>query len=67
LKGLFFAKETWSTKRFNGFGKNGSSIGVDANLIYFPDQKTTIVIFFNFGGGNHKDVIDEILSVKSLN
>ena len=45
----------------SGYGKNGSSLGVDANLIYFPENEIAIVIFSNFGGGNYKQVIDEIL------
>ena len=56
--------ETWYTATNAGYGKNGSSIGVDANLIYFPDQQTTMVIFSNFGGGNDKSVIDALLSIE---
>ena len=56
--------ETWYTATNAGYGKNGSSIGVDANLIYFPDQRTTMVIFSNFGGGNDKSVIDALLSIE---
>ncbi len=54
--------ESWVTEEgHNGYGKNGSSLGVDANLICFPEDETAIVIFSNFGGGNYKKVIDEIL------
>lgn len=54
--------ESWVTEEGNsGYGKNGSSLGVDANLIYFPENEMAIVIFSNFGGGNYKQVIDEIL------
>jgi D-alanyl-D-alanine carboxypeptidase len=53
--------ESWNSTLFKGFGKNGSSIGVDANVIYFPDQKISMVLFFNYGGGNHKYLIDYIL------
>src|SRR5690606_16636998 len=42
--------ESWETDENFGYGKNGSSVGVDANLIFFPDYNTTIVIFSNFGG-----------------
>ena len=56
--------ESWDTGQNFGYGKNGSSIGVDANLIFFPEQNTTIVIFSNFGGGNDKSVIDTLLSIE---
>lgn len=56
--------ETWETGQHSGYGKNGSSLGVDANLIYFPEEETTVVIFSNFGGGNDKSVIDTILSIE---
>lgn len=56
--------ESWHTAQHSGYGKNGSSLGVDANLIYFPEQQTTIVIFSNFGGGNDKSVIDTLLSIE---
>ena len=56
--------ESWDTGQNLGYGKNGSSIGVDANLIFFPEQNTTIVIFSNFGGGNDKSVIDVLLGVE---
>lgn len=55
--------ESWETDENFGYGKNGSSVGVDANLIFFPDYNTTIVIFSNFGGGNRKDVIDRLLKI----
>lgn len=55
--------ESWETAENFGYGKNGSSIGVDANLIFFPDYQITIVIFSNFGGGNNKDVIDRLLEI----
>ncbi len=53
--------ETWNTPLFNGYGKNGSSLGVDANLICFPEQQKVIVIFTNFGGGSDKGFIDRLL------
>jgi D-alanyl-D-alanine carboxypeptidase len=52
--------ERWNTELFQGYGKNSSSIGVDANLIYFPEQKTAVVIFSNYGCGN-QEVIDMLV------
>ena len=37
---------------------NGSSLGVDANLIDFPEQQKAVVLFSNYGGGNCKEVIE---------
>lgn len=53
--------ESWYTENNFGYGKNGFSMGVDANIIFFPNKNTSIVIFSNFGGGNSKEVIDVIL------
>jgi D-alanyl-D-alanine carboxypeptidase len=53
--------ETWNTPLFNGYGKNGSSLGVDANLICFPEQQKIIVIFTNSGGGSDKGFMNGLL------
>lgn len=53
--------EAWKAGQFSGYGMNGSSLGVDVNLIYFPQQQTTVVLFSNYGGGNRKDIIEEFL------
>jgi D-alanyl-D-alanine carboxypeptidase len=53
--------ETWHTQSNTGFGKNGSSLGVDANLIFFPKHKKVVVLFSNFGGGNRKEIMDQLL------
>ncbi|RYZ47456.1 MAG: class A beta-lactamase-related serine hydrolase, partial [Sphingobacteriales bacterium] len=53
--------ELWDVDGVKGFGKNGSSIGVDANLIYFPAKKVTIVSFANRGGGTKKEFLGKIL------
>ncbi len=53
--------EKWNTPLFNGYGKNGSSLGVDANLICFPQQQKVIVIFTNFGGGSDKGFMDRLI------
>ena len=58
--------ETWKIGSFMGYGMNGSSLGVDANLIYFPEQQTTVVLFSNYGGGNRKDVLEQFLKISEL-
>mgnify|MGYP001275684909 CR=1 FL=1 len=55
--------ELWKVGPFSGYGMNGSSLGVDANLIYFPDRQMAVVLFSNYGGGNRKDVIEDLLHV----
>jgi len=59
--GYGLGMEAWVTGPFSGYGMNGSSLGVDANLIYFPEQQTAIVVFSNYGGGNRKDVIEAFI------
>ncbi|MDO1451500.1 serine hydrolase domain-containing protein [Rhodocytophaga aerolata] len=56
--------ESWNTSTHKGYGKNGTLPGVDANFIYFPDKKTTIVIFTNYGGGSRKALIETIVDNK---
>ena len=54
--------ETWSTPGgLNGYGKNGSLAGADANWIIFPEQATSVVIFTNYGAGSRKDFIDVLV------
>jgi len=50
--------ETWTTEKYQGFGKNGSSSGVDANWICFPSENCFIIIFVNRGDGNDKSFTD---------
>lgn len=52
--------ESWDTRKHIGYGKNGSSVGVDANMIYFPEKHTAIVLFSNYGGGNRKSILDKL-------
>jgi D-alanyl-D-alanine carboxypeptidase len=54
--------EKWTLGPYTGFGMNGSSLGVDANLLYFPEQQTTLVLFSNYGGGNRKDILEAVLN-----
>jgi D-alanyl-D-alanine carboxypeptidase len=53
--------ETWKQGGVKGYGKNGSSIGYEANWIYFPEQKTTVITFANKGGGTNKGFIARLL------
>lgn len=54
--------ETWTTPDGrNGYGKNGTLTGVDANWIYFEESSTSVVIFTNYGLGSNKEFIDDLL------
>lgn len=54
--------ETWVTPEGrNGYGKNGTLTGVDANWIHVEGTATTMVIFTNYGLGSNKDFIDDLL------
>jgi D-alanyl-D-alanine carboxypeptidase len=53
--------EKWTLGKYTGFGMNGSSLGVDANLLHIPEQKTTLILFSNYGGGNRKEILEAFL------
>jgi D-alanyl-D-alanine carboxypeptidase len=54
--------ETWVTPDGRqGYGKNGTLTGVDANWVHFEDSGTTEVIFTNYGLGSNKDFIDDLV------
>lgn len=54
--------ETWTTPDgLQGYGKNGTLTGVDANWIHFEGSGTTVVIFTNYGLGSNKDFIDDLV------
>ncbi|GAB3175574.1 serine hydrolase domain-containing protein [Telluribacter humicola] len=50
-----------STVLGTGYGHNGSLIGAEANVFYFPDQQATFVILTNYGSGSRKDFLEEVL------
>ncbi|WP_247233067.1 serine hydrolase [Telluribacter sp. SYSU D00476] len=53
-----------STTLGTGYGHNGSLIGAEANVFYFPDQQSTFVILTNYGSGSRKNFLDEVLHNK---
>lgn len=54
--------ESWQLGTDSGWGMNGSSIGYEANLVYFPGKEITFIAFGNKGGGSHKVFMETILS-----
>ncbi len=53
--------ESWNVGTHKGYGMNGSSLGFDANLLWFPAKQIVIVSFANKGGGTQKDFINHVL------
>ncbi len=53
--------ENWNIGNVKGYGKNGSSVGYEANWIYLPSEKTSIITFTNKGGGTDKNFIERII------
>lgn len=53
--------ENWNIGNLKGYGKNGSSVGYEANWIYLPSEKTSIITFTNKGGGTDKNFIERII------
>jgi D-alanyl-D-alanine carboxypeptidase len=53
--------ESWNAGVLKGFGKNGTSIGVDANLIFYPEQNTCLVLYKNCGNGSNKNFLERIV------
>lgn len=54
--------ESWNAGPLKGYGKNGFSVGVDANWIFYPEQDACLVFFKNMGNGSSKDFIERIVS-----
>lgn len=53
--------EDWPVGDIKGYGKNGSSIGYEANWIYLPEKKMTMILFANRGGGTKKDFVGRMV------
>lgn len=53
--------ELWSTAAGIAYGHNGSLIGIEANVLYFPESGNTIVLYKNNGNGSNKQLIDRLM------
>lgn len=53
--------EIWHVGGRTGFGHNGALIGIEANALYFPETKTTVVLYKNLGGGSDKAFLEKIV------
>jgi D-alanyl-D-alanine carboxypeptidase len=54
--------EVWHEGNHTGYGHNGSLAGMEANALYFPAKKTTIILYKNLGGGSDKSFFENILN-----
>lgn len=54
--------EIWKIGGKTGFGHNGALIGIEANALYFPETKTTVVLYKNLGGGSDKSFLEKIIN-----
>lgn len=52
--------EIWDVNGLTGIGHNGSSVGYEANAVYFEATQTLIVLFKNKGGGSDKSFFYDI-------
>lgn len=53
--------ELWRTGAGIGFGHNGGSVGIEANVIYLPETGNMTVIYKNNGNGSDKSFLDKLL------
>jgi len=53
--------ELWRTTAGTAYGHNGSLIGIEANVLYFPENGNTIVLYKNNGNGSNKQLIDRLM------
>lgn len=53
--------ELWRTTVGTGYGHNGSLIGIEANVLYFPETGNLVVLYKNNGNGSNKQLIDRVM------
>lgn len=53
--------ELWRFGSEIGFGHNGGSVGIEANIIYMPETGNLTVIYKNNGNGSDKSFLDAYL------
>lgn len=54
--------EIWRTGAGLGFGHNGGSVGIEANLLFFSDAGNIVVIYKNNGNGSDKSFLDALMN-----
>lgn len=53
--------EHWKTAAGLAYGHNGTSAGVEINLLYFPQNKSVFLLFKNRGNGSDKSLLDRLM------
>ncbi|RIV17717.1 class A beta-lactamase-related serine hydrolase [Fibrisoma montanum] len=53
--------EHWKTGLGTAYGHNGGSVGIEANLLFFPKNKGIFVLYKNNGNGSDKSLMDRLM------
>lgn len=53
--------ELWRTGAGIGFGHNGGSVGIEANVVYYPETGNMFVVYKNNGNGSDKSFLDAMM------
>ncbi|MGF7214809.1 D-alanyl-D-alanine carboxypeptidase [Spirosoma lacussanchae] len=53
--------EHWKTGLGLAYGHNGGSVGIEANLLYFPHNRGVFVLYKNNGNGSDKRLMDRLM------
>jgi D-alanyl-D-alanine carboxypeptidase len=52
--------EIWQIGGNEAYGHNGALVGIEANALYVPATKMTLVLYKNLGGGSDKTFLDQL-------
>ncbi|WP_338876276.1 serine hydrolase domain-containing protein [Spirosoma sp. SC4-14] len=53
--------ETWATELGTAYGHNGSSVGFEANALYFPHNNGVFILYKNNGNGSDKSLMNRLM------
>jgi hypothetical protein len=53
--------ELWRTGAGTGYGKNGTTVGTESNIVYFPGTGNMFAIMKNNGVGSDKSFLDNLM------
>ncbi|GEM_PF-7062254 len=54
--------EIWDVQGLQAFGHNGSSVGYEANVLFFEKNKTVVFLYKNIGGGSDKRFLYDLVN-----
>jgi D-alanyl-D-alanine carboxypeptidase len=55
--------EIWRTKAGLAYGHNGALLGIEANVLFYPEKKSITVLFKNNGNGSAKDFLSDFINM----